>query len=53
METNFDDEKFVLHITLPLSVISSCSKYKDFFLTKENALTSCGGDYLILEKDNE
>ena len=36
-----------------LFFISSCSNDKDFFLTEENALLSCGGKSRIIENDKE
>ena len=36
-----------------LSFLSSCSNDKDFFLTEENALLSCGGESRIIENDKE
>ncbi len=36
-----------------LSFLSSCSNDKDFFLTKENVLISCGGKSRIIENENE
>ena len=36
-----------------LSFLSSCSNDKDFFLTEENALLSCGGKSRIIENDKE
>ena len=40
-------------IIFSLSVLSSCSNEKDYFLTKENALISCGGKSRIIENENE
>ena len=40
-------------IVLSLSFLSSCSNDKDFFLTKQNALVSCGGKSRIIENQNE
>ena len=40
-------------IVFSLSFLSSCSNDKDFFLTKENALISCGGKSRIIENENE
>ena len=45
--------KKLLLIVFSLSFLSSCSNDKDFFLTKENALISCGGKSRIIENDNE
>ena len=45
--------KKLLLIVLSLSFLSSCSNDKDFFLTKENALISCGGKSRIIENENE
>ena len=45
--------KNFLLITLSLSLISSCGDEKDFDLTKENALISCGGKSRIIENNNE
>ena len=45
-------KNFIL-IIVSLSFISSCSNDKDFFLTKENALISCGGKSRIIENENE
>ena len=36
-----------------LTFLSSCSNNKDFFLTKENTLSSCGGKSRIVENENE
>ena len=40
-------------IGLSLFLLSSCSNDKDFFLTKQNALVSCGGKSRIIENQNE
>ena len=40
-------------IVFSLSFLSSCSNDKDFFLTEENALISCGGKSRIIENENE
>ena len=40
-------------IVFSLTLLSACSNDKDFFLTKENALISCGGKSRILENENE
>ena len=45
-------EKLLL-ILFSLSFLFSCSNDKDFFLTKENALFSCGGKSRIIENENE
>ena len=45
--------KKILLIVFSLSFLSSCSNDKDFFLTKENALISCGGISRIIENENE
>ena len=45
--------KKLLLIVLSLSFLSSCSNDKDFLLTKENALISCGGRSRIIENENE
>jgi len=45
--------KKLLLIVFSLTFLYSCSNDKDFFLTKENALISCGGKSRILEKENE
>ena len=45
--------KKLLLIVLSLSFLYSCSSDKDFFLTKENALISCGGKSSIIENENE
>ena len=45
--------KKLLLIVLSLSFLSSCSNDKDFFLTKENSLISCGGKSRIIENKNE
>ena len=45
-------KKFLL-IVLSLSFLSSCSNDKDFLLTKDNALISCGGKSRIIENENE
>ena len=45
-------KNFIL-IIVSLSFLSSCSNDKDFFLTEENALLSCGGKSRIVENDKE
>ena len=45
--------KKILLIVFSLSFLSSCSNDKDFFVTKENALISCGGKSRIIESENE
>ena len=45
--------KKLLLIVLSLSFLSSCCNDKDFFLTKENALISCGGKSRIIDNENE
>ena len=45
--------KKILLMVFYLSFLSSCSNDKDFFLTKENALISCGGKSNIIENENE
>ena len=45
--------KNLILITITLSFLSSCSNDKDFFLTEENALISCGGKSRIIENDKE
>ena len=45
--------KKLLLIVFSLSFLSSCSNDKDFFVTKENALISCGGQSRIIENANE
>ena len=45
--------KKLFFILFSLSFLSSCSNDKDFFLTKENALISCGGESRIIENENE
>ncbi len=40
-------------ILISISFLSSCSNDKDFLLTKENALISCGGKSRIIENENE
>ena len=45
--------KKLLLIIFSLTFLSSCSNDKDFFLTKENALISCGGKSRIIENENE
>lgn len=45
--------KKLLLIVFSLSFLSSCSNDKDFFVTKENALISCGGISRIIENENE
>ena len=52
MDKNFIMKKFFL-IAFSLAFISSCNNDKDFFLTKENALKSCGGKSRIVENQNE
>ena len=45
--------KKLLLIVFSLTFMFSCSNDKDFFLTKENALISCGGKFRIIENENE
>ena len=45
--------KKLLLIVFSLSFLYSCSNDKDFFVTKENALISCGGKSRIIENENE
>ena len=45
--------KNYLLMILSLSFLSSCSNDKDFFLTEENALLSCGGKSRIVANDKE
>ena len=45
--------KKLLLIVFSFSFLSSCSNDKDFLLTKENALISCGGKSRIIENENE
>ena len=45
--------KKLLLIVFSLSFLSSCSNDKDFFLTKENAIISCGGKSRIIKNENE
>ena len=45
--------KKLLLIVFSLTILSSCSNDKDFFLTKKNALISCGGKSRIIENENE
>ena len=45
--------KKLLLIVISLTFLSSCSNVNDFFLTKENALISCGGKSRIIENENE
>ena len=45
--------KKLLLIVFSLIFLSSCSNDKDFFLTKENALISCGGKSRIIKNENE
>ena len=45
--------KKLLLMVFFLTFLSSCSNDKDFFLTKENALISCGGKSRIIENENE
>ena len=40
-------------IGFSLFLLASCSNDKDFFLTKQNALVSCGGKSRIIENQNE
>ena len=40
-------------IGFSLFLLISCSNDKDFFLTKQNALVSCGGKSRIIENQNE
>ncbi len=45
--------KKLLLIVFSLSFLASCSNDKDFSLTKDNALISCGGKSRIIENENE
>ena len=45
--------KKLLLIVFSLSFLYSCSNDKDFFVTKENALISCGGKSRIIENETE
>ena len=45
--------KKLLLIVFSLSFLFSCSNDEDFFVTKENALISCGGKSRIIENENE
>ena len=45
-------KKFFI-IGFSLFLLTSCSNDKDFFLTKQNALVSCGGKSRIIENQNE
>ena len=45
--------KKIILIVLSLSFLSSCGNDKDFFLTNDNALISCGGKSRIIENENE
>ena len=45
--------KKLLLIVFSLTFLYSCSNDKDFFLTKDNALISCGGESRIIENENE
>ena len=45
-------KNFIL-IIVSLSFLSSCSNDKDFFLTEENALLSCGGKSRIIKNNKE
>ena len=45
--------KKLLLIVFSISFLNACSSDKDFFLTKENALISCGGKSRIIENENE
>ena len=45
--------KKIFIIVFSLFLLPSCSNDKDFFLTKENALISCGGKSRIIENENE
>ena len=40
-------------ILFSLFLLPSCSNDEDFFLTKENALISCGGKSRIIDNENE
>ena len=45
-------KKFFI-IGFSLFLLPSCSNDKDFLLTKQNALVSCGGKSRIIENQNE
>ena len=45
--------KKLLLIVFSISFLTACNSDKDFFLTKENALISCGGISRIIENENE
>ena len=45
--------KTLILLVFSLTFLSACSNDKDFFLTKENALISCGGISRIIENENE
>ena len=45
--------KKFFNIGFSLFLLTSCSNDKDFFLTKQNALVSCGGKSRIIENQNE
>ena len=45
--------KKIFFIGFSLFLLASCSNDKDFFLTKQNALISCGGKSRIIENQNE
>ena len=45
--------KKIFFIGFSLFLLASCSNDKDFFLTKQNALVSCGGKSRIIENQNE
>ena len=45
-------KKFFI-IGFSLFLLTSCKSDKDFFLTKQNALVSCGGKSRIIENQNE
>ena len=45
--------KKLFFIVFSLFLLASCSNDKDFFLTKQNALVSCGGKSRIIENQNE
>ena len=45
-------KKFFI-IVFSLFLLPSCSNDKDVFLTKENALISCGGKSRIIDNENE
>ena len=45
--------KKLLLIVFSISFLNACSSDKDFLITKDNALISCGGKSRIIQNENE